>query len=197
MPILPYHGVYPRIAQDAFIAPSAVIAGDVTIGPGASVWFGAVIRGDVARIRIGAGSNVQDNCVLHADEGMPCEIGAGCTLGHGAIVHGARLGDRVLVGMGAIVLSGAVVGGECIIAAGAVVPEGKAIEAGQLILGVPGKAVRPITEEERERIVSGSARYQAYAQEYATRGLDHLAAQRRRTRARAGGAGQSPRPLRS
>jgi carbonic anhydrase/acetyltransferase-like protein (isoleucine patch superfamily) len=166
VPLLPYGEKTPRIADDAFIAPTAVIVGDVTIESGASVWFGAVIRGDVASIRIGPRTNVQDNCVLHADEGIPCEIGADCTLGHGAIVHGARIADRVLIGMHATVLNNASVGAECILAAGTLVPEGKVIQPGQLVLGVPGKAVCPITEAERRRIRDGSAHYQAYAREY-------------------------------
>jgi carbonic anhydrase/acetyltransferase-like protein (isoleucine patch superfamily) len=167
MPILPYKGVMPRIATDTFIAPSAVVVGDVTIAAGASVWFGAVIRGDVAPIRIGAGSNVQDTCVLHADEDLPCEIGENCTLGHGAIVHGARIADHVLIGMHATVLNGAEIGAECILAAGTLVPEGKHIPPGQLVIGVPGKAARPITEAERERIRTGAEHYREYAREYA------------------------------
>src|SRR5215831_15643066 len=107
MPILPYRGTWPQIDVSAFVAPTAVVAGAVTIGPGASIWFGAVIRGDVAPIIIGPRTNVQDNCVLHADEAQPCIIGADCSLGHLAVVHGAQLGDRVLVGMGSTVLTGA------------------------------------------------------------------------------------------
>lgn len=167
MPILPYRGVWPTIDPSAFVAPDATIVGDVTVGPDASVWFGAVVRGDVARIRIGARSNVQDTCVLHADESTPCIIGADCTLGHGAIVHGATLGDRVLVGMNATVLTGATLGEDTIVAAGTVLPEGKAIPAGQLVMGLPGRVVCPITEAERERILRGSANYQAYARDYA------------------------------
>ncbi len=167
MPILPYRGVWPTIDPSAFIAPDATIAGDVTIGPDASVWFGAVIRGDIAPIRIGARTNVQDTCVIHADEGAPCVIGADCTLGHGAIVHGATLGDRVLVGMNASVLTGAALGENSIVAAGTVLPEGKVIAAGTLVMGVPGRAVRPITAAERERILTGSAHYQEYARNYA------------------------------
>jgi carbonic anhydrase/acetyltransferase-like protein (isoleucine patch superfamily) len=166
MPTFPYRGQAPQIAADAFIAPTAVLIGDVTIGAGASVWFGAVIRGDVAPIRIGPGANIQDNCVLHADEGVPCEIGADCTIGHSAVIHGARIADRVLVGMHATVLNNATVGEECILAAGTLVAEGKHIEPGQLVMGVPGKAVRPITAAERERIVSGVAGYQERAREY-------------------------------
>jgi carbonic anhydrase/acetyltransferase-like protein (isoleucine patch superfamily) len=166
MPVYPYRGVWPTVAEDAFIAPTAVLIGDVTVESGANVWFGAAIRGDVAPIHIGARSNVQDNCVLHADEGVPCEIGADCTLGHSAVVHGARIADHVLVGMRAIVLNGAEVGAECILAAGTVIPEGKRIESGQLVMGVPGKVVRPITEAERERIYDGSRHYAERAQEY-------------------------------
>lgn len=173
MPTLPYRGQEPQIAADAFIAPTAVLIGAVTVGAGASVWFGAVIRGDVAPIRIGPGTNIQDNCVLHADEDTPCEIGANCTIGHGAIIHGARIADRVLVGMHATVLNNAVVGEECILAACTLVAEGKRIEPGQLVMGVPGKAVRPITAAERERIVSGVAGYQERAREY-MRGLEGM-----------------------
>jgi carbonic anhydrase/acetyltransferase-like protein (isoleucine patch superfamily) len=167
MPILPYRGVWPVIDPGAFIAPDATIVGDVRIGPGASVWFGAVLRGDVAAIRVGARSNVQDTCVLHVDEGSPCVIGEDCTLGHGAIVHGATLGNRVLVGMRATVLTGTTLGDDVIIAAGAVVPEHATIASGSLALGVPARVARPISEAERERILSGSAHYQQYARDYA------------------------------
>lgn len=167
MPILPFRETSPQIAADAFIAPTAVITGDVTIASGANIWFGAVIRGDVAPIRIGARTNVQDNCVLHADEGIPCEIGADCTLGHGAIVHGARIADGVLIGMRAAVLNNADIGAGCILASGTLVPEGRRIAAGQLVMGMPGKVVRPITEAERERIRTGVAHYLEHAREYA------------------------------
>ena len=166
MPILPYQGKWPRIAADAFVAPTAVIVGDVTIGSGASVWFGAVIRGDEAPITIGARTNVQDNCTLHIDTGVPCVIGADCSLGHGAIVHGAHLGDRVLVGMHATVLSHAAVADDCIVAAGAVVTEGQRIPPGMLVMGVPGKTVRSTSEEERLRVRDGVANYKRYAREY-------------------------------
>jgi carbonic anhydrase/acetyltransferase-like protein (isoleucine patch superfamily) len=166
MPLLPYRGRMPSVAADAFIAPTAVLIGDVTVEAEASVWFGAVLRGDVAPIRIGPGTNIQDNCVLHADEGIPCEIGANCTVGHSAVVHGARIGDGVLVGMHATVLNGAIIGDECILAAGTLVAEGKRIERAQLVMGVPGKTVRAITEAERERIASGVAGYQERAREY-------------------------------
>lgn len=166
MPILPYRGVWPTIAPDAFVAPTAVVAGDVVIASGASVWFGAVVRGDAAPIRIGERTNIQDNCVLHTDDDTPCVIGADCSLGHGAIVHGATLGDRVLIGMHATVLNGARVGDGCIVAAGALVAEGKQVEAGRLIMGVPGRALRTVTEEERARVLSGVEHYRTYAREY-------------------------------
>ena len=166
MPILPYRGVWPRIAPDAFIAPTAVVAGDVTIAARASVWFGAVIRGDAAPISIGPRSNVQDNCTIHADEDAPCTIGADCTLGHNAVVHGATLGDGVLVGMHATILNNATLGDDCIVAAAALVAEGKRIEAGQLVMGVPGRAVRSVSEDERARNRRGVQHYLDYAAAY-------------------------------
>ena len=167
MLVLSYSGVWPRIAEDAFIAPTAVIVGDVTIESGANIWFGAVLRGDVAPIRIGARSNVQDGCVLHTDAGAPATIGVECTLGHGAIVHGATIGDGTLVGMRATVLNHAVVGAGCLIAAATLIPEGKQIAPGQLVMGIPGKAIRAVTEAEQARIRDGVAHYLAYAREYA------------------------------
>ena len=166
MPIYPYQGRRPVLSARGYIAPTAAIIGDVTLAEEVSVWFGAVLRGDVAAITVGPRTNVQDNCVLHGEAGTPTILGADCTLGHGAIVHGARLGDRVLVGMGAVVLSRAVVGDDVIIGAGAVVPEGAVIPAGVLVLGVPGRVVRPLTPADRARIVAGAARYLAHATTY-------------------------------
>lgn len=166
MPVLPYRGIWPRIAPDAFIAPTAVVSGDVTIASRASVWFGAVLRGDAAPISIGPRTNVQDNCSIHADEDAPCTIGADCTLGHNAIVHGATLGDRVLIGMHATVLNNATLGDDCIVAAAALVAEGKRIEPRQLVMGVPGKAVRVVSDAERERNLRGVQHYLDYAAAY-------------------------------
>jgi carbonic anhydrase/acetyltransferase-like protein (isoleucine patch superfamily) len=166
MPILPYNGIWPVIAPDVFIAPTAVVAGNVTIEAGASIWFGAVIRGDSAAVRIGPRSNVQDNCVIHVDEGHPCVIGEDCTLGHGAIVHGATIGDRVLIGIHASVLNGAVVAEDCIVAAGALVAESKEMPLGSLVMGVPGKVVRPVSEDERARSLDGVQHYLDYARVY-------------------------------
>ncbi len=166
MPVLPYRGVTPDIAEDVFIAPTAVIVGDVTIEAGANIWFGAVIRGDTAPIRIGARTNIQDNCTLHADENTPCTIGADCSLGHNSVVHGATIEDGVLVGMHATVLNQAVVEAGALVAAGALVPEGKRIPAGQLAVGVPAKVVRPVRDEERARMADGIQHYLGYVEEY-------------------------------
>jgi len=166
MHILPYGGKWPRIAPTAFIAPSAVIVGDVEIGEEASIWFGVVIRGDTEAVRIGARSNVQDNTVIHSDEGAPTIIGADCSVGHAAILHGATIGDGALVGMGATLLNRARVGAGAILAAGSLLPEGKAIPDGQLALGSPARIVRAVTDEERERMRNGLAHYLAYARDY-------------------------------
>ena len=166
MPIMPYRGVWPTIAPDAFVAPTAVVAGDVTIESGASIWFGAVVRAESASIRIGARSNVQDNCSIHTDEDAPVIVGEDCSLGHNAVLHGASLGDRVLIGMHATVLNDAEIGSDCIVGAGSLVAERKHIASGQLVLGVPGKVARPLTDAERERILTGARHYQEFAAEY-------------------------------
>jgi carbonic anhydrase/acetyltransferase-like protein (isoleucine patch superfamily) len=157
--ILPFAGIWPTIADDAWIAPGAVIVGDVRIGPGASVWYNAVVRGDVAPVTIGRGSNVQDNAVLHVDSGQPCVLGEDVTVGHGAIVHGTTVGDGTLIGMGAIVLSRSLVGPGCIVAAGAVVPEDAVVAPGMLVMGVPAKPKRPLDAGELERALDNARRY--------------------------------------
>src|SRR6266700_5237625 len=159
MPVLPFKGIRPRIAEDVFIAPGAMVIGDVTIHEGASVWYNAVIRGDTAPIVIGPRSNIQDNSTLHTDADAPLTIGADCTLGHNVVVHGATLADRVLIGMNAVVLSHAQIGEETIIGACALVSEHKQIPAGVLAVGVPVKVVRDLSEAERERIRSSAASY--------------------------------------
>jgi carbonic anhydrase/acetyltransferase-like protein (isoleucine patch superfamily) len=166
MPLLPYRGVWPTIADDVFIAPGAQLIGDVRVEAGASIWYNAVLRADTAPIMIGARSNVQDNCVIHVDPGAPCHIGADCTIGHGAIVHGATLGQQVLVAMHATVLTGATVGDAVIIGAGALVSEGRAIEGGVIVVGVPGKIKRPLRDDERRRIQVNGAAYVALASEH-------------------------------
>ena len=138
----------PKIASSAFIAENASIVGDVEIGEDSSVWFGAVLRGDVSRIVIGRGSNVQDNAVLHGELDRETIVGDNVVIGHGAIVHAATVGSNTLIGMGAIVLSGAVIGEGCIIGAGAVVKENSVIPAGSLAVGLPAKVVREVRPEQ-------------------------------------------------
>ncbi len=145
--IMEYKGIMPEISPDAFVAPTASVIGDVKIAADASVWFGAVIRGDEAPITIGKGTNIQDNVVLHCDHGSDMVIGKNVTIGHGSIVHGATIGDNVLIGMGAIVLDGAKIGDNCIIGAGAVVKERADIPAASMLVGVPAKIIRTLDEK--------------------------------------------------
>jgi len=133
-----------KVHPTAFIADNATIIGDVTIGAEASVWYGAVVRGEAAPITLGARTNVQDGCILHSDADFPTTIGDNCTLGHGAIVHGATVEDNVLVGIRAVVLNGAHIGHDSIVGAGAVVTEGTIIPPGSLVLGIPGKVQRQL-----------------------------------------------------
>lgn len=163
MPVLPFEGKMPSIADDVFIAPGAMVIGDVTIHAGASIWYNAVLRGDTAPIVIGPRSNIQDNCTLHTDADAPLTIGADCTIGHNVVVHGATLDDRVLIGMNAVVLSHAHVGAETIIGACALVSEHKEIPAGVLAVGIPAKIVRNLSENERTDILNSSGTYQQRA----------------------------------
>ena len=146
---------------DPFIHPLAFVCGDVRLGADASVWPFAVVRGDNERIVIGPESNVQDGAVLHADPGLPCTLGARVSVGHRAVVHGATVEDEVLVGMGALVLNGAVIGTGSIVGAGAVVREGMAVPPGSLLVGVPARLVRAVSEAERTRIARTAAAYVA------------------------------------
>ncbi len=166
MPVLPYKGIWPTIAEDVFIAPGAMIIGNVTIHEGASIWYNAVVRGDSAPIVIGRRTSIQDNCTLHVDADAPLTIGDECTVGHGAIVHGATVGDRVLIAMNAVVLSHAQVGSNTIIAACTLVGEHKNIPGGMLAVGVPAKVLRELTPEEQERIISGMMYYSGFAAEH-------------------------------
>ncbi|SRR5579884_404790 len=166
MPILPYKGVWPTLAEDVFIAPGAMVIGNVTIREGASVWYNAVVRGDTAPIVIGRRTNIQDNCTLHVDEDAPLTIGDDCTVGHGAVVHGATVGDRVLVAMHSVILSHAEVGADTIVGASALVGEGKSIASGSLAVGIPARVVRELTEAERAHILSSAAGYVQRAQEH-------------------------------
>ena len=142
----------PRLARDAWVAPGAVVVGDVELGSGASVWYGCVLRGDVNWIRVGARTNIQDQSVLHVSrDGFPCELGNEVTVGHRAVVHGCRVGDGALIGIGAIILDGAEIGSESLIGAGAVVAPGVVIPDGMLAVGIPARVVRPLRKDERDR----------------------------------------------
>jgi carbonic anhydrase/acetyltransferase-like protein (isoleucine patch superfamily) len=143
----------------AYVVPSALITGEVSLGNDSSVWHNAVLRGDLAPIRVGERSNVQDGAVLHVAIGLPCVIGDDVTIGHGAIVHGCKVGDRCLIGMGSIILNGAEIGDECIVAAGALVTEGKKIPPRSLVLGSPAKIVRATGEEDLQKILRTAEAY--------------------------------------
>ena len=134
----------PEIAEDTWVAPDANLIGQVVLEPGASVWFGTTIRADHEEIRIGAGTNVQENVVMHIDAGFPLHIGPGCTIGHKVMLHGCTIGENSLIGMGATVLNGARIGRDCLIGAGALITEGKEIPDGSLVMGMPGKVVRAL-----------------------------------------------------
>ncbi|WP_171113123.1 MULTISPECIES: gamma carbonic anhydrase family protein [Streptomyces] len=152
-------GKEPRVDQEAFVAPTAAVIGDVTVGAGASVWYGAVLRGDVERISVGSNSNVQDNCTLHADPGFPVSVGERVSIGHNAVVHGATVEDDCLIGMGATVLNGAVIGAGSLVAAQALVPQGMVVPPGSLVAGVPAKVRRELSGEEREGITLNGTMY--------------------------------------
>ncbi|MFP5329746.1 MAG: gamma carbonic anhydrase family protein [Alphaproteobacteria bacterium] len=157
----------PAISAGAWAAPSADLVGDVRLGPRSSVWFGAVVRADNTPILIGEGSNLQDGSVGHSDPGAPLTIGARVTIGHQAIVHGCTVADDCLVGMGARILNGAVLGPGCLVGAGALITEGKHFEEGGLIVGVPARLVRSLTDEEKAAIRLSAAHYAEKAARYA------------------------------
>ncbi len=160
-------GREPKIDEDVFVAPTAAVIGDVTLEAGASVWYGAVVRGDVERISVGARSNIQDNCTLHADPGFPVTVGERVSVGHNAVVHGATVGDDCLIGMGATVLNGAVIGAGSLVAAQALVPQGMQVPPGSLVAGVPAKVRRELTEEERQGLTLNGTMYAELAKAHA------------------------------
>lgn len=155
----PRRGLFHPVEGGAFVAHNAVVTGDVTLGPEVGVWFGCVLRGDDAPLRIGRGTNIQDLTMVHADTGVPNEIGEDCTVGHRAILHGAKVGDRCLIGMGAILLGGCVIGDECLVAAGAVVKERFVAPPRSLIVGLPGRIVRTLSDADVEAIRRSAADY--------------------------------------
>lgn len=165
--IIELDGVAPQIHPSAWVAPTAVLIGRVIVGPRANIWFGAVARGDNEPIVIGEGSNVQENSVLHTDMGFPLTIGAHCTIGHKAMLHGCTIDDGSLIGMGATLLNGAHIGAGSLVGACALVTEGKAIPPGSLVMGSPGKVVRELDEAARQRLLKSAEGYQANAARFA------------------------------
>jgi len=158
----------PVIDPSAFVAPNATVMGDVTLGADCSVFFGAVIRAEQDAITIEAGTNIQDNCVLHVDKGFPLTLAGGCTVGHGAILHGCTVGENSLIGMGAIVLNGAVIGRDCIVGAGALVPQNAVIPDGSLVVGCPAKVRRAVTGDDIAANRRSAAFYVEEGKEYKT-----------------------------
>lgn len=158
--------IKPKIAGDVFVALGANVIGNVVIEREASIWFGTVIRGDNETIHIGEGSNIQDNCVLHSDPGVPLSIGKNCTIGHCAIVHGCTIGDGSLVGMGATVLNGARIGKNCLIGAGALVTENSVIPDNSLVIGSPARVKRQLTEEQINGLQENARHYRANASRF-------------------------------
>ncbi len=170
MPLYELDGIAPILPEDGFfwIAPTAVLLGKVMLKEDANIWFGAVLRGDNEAITIGAGTNVQENSVLHTDMGFPLSVGPGCTIGHKAMLHGCTIGENSLVGMGATILNGATIGKNCIIGAGALVAEGKAIPDNSLVVGMPGKVIRQLDSDSEMMLQASSAHYVANAKRFAS-----------------------------
>lgn len=167
MSVRPFKGVQPRIHPSCFIEASAQVIGDVEMGEGSSIWFNTVVRGDVNSIRIGARTNIQDLCMVHVlKDKFATSIGDDVTVGHHVVLHGCRVGNRVLVGMGAVLMDGAEVGDDCIIAAGALLSPGTKIPAGHLAIGSPAQVKRPLTDAEKAWLRQSAANYQGYAREY-------------------------------
>jgi len=167
---IPFADASPDVDPEAFVAENATLVGRVTVRAGASVWFGAVMRGDTDALVLGAGSNLQDNAVVHADPGSPAIIGAGVSIGHGAVVHGCRIEDGCLIGMNATVLNRAVVGAQSLVAAGAVVLEDAVIPPRSLVAGVPAKVRRQLTDDEVAALALNASTYAERARLYAARG---------------------------
>ena len=160
----------PRIDPSAFIAPTAVVMGDVTLGPRASVWYLSVLRGDMAPISIGADSNIQDGTIVHVDEGMPCMVGERVGVGHRVILHGCTVESESLIGMGSVLLNGVRIGSGSVVAAGAVVPEGMQVPPGSLVMGVPGRIVRQVDAALAERIAGTWKHYVEQAEAHRSGG---------------------------
>ncbi|WP_334171307.1 gamma carbonic anhydrase family protein [Sinomonas sp.] len=163
MPVIDFGGTSPDIHPSVFIAPTASIIGDAHLAEDSSAFYGVSVRADTAAIRVGAGSNLQDNVVLHADEGFPCSLGSGVSVGHNAVVHGCTVEDNVLVGMSATIMNGAVIGGDSLVAAGAVVLEGTVVPPRSLVAGVPAKVRRELTDDEVAGVHRNAEHYRELA----------------------------------
>lgn len=166
MAIYELDGVVPQLAESAWVADSAEVMGEVSLGEEVGIWFGVVVRGDTAPICIGARTNIQDLCVLHADVGQPLTIGSGVTVGHQAMLHGCTIGDDSLIGIGAVVLNGARIGKGCLVGAGSLVTEGKEFADGSMIIGSPAKVVRSLTPEQLLGLKLSADHYVANAQRF-------------------------------
>ncbi len=160
-PVLPEDG-------DCWIAEDANVIGNVVLSSGVSVWFGSTLRGDDEPIKIGVGTNLQEQTVIHVDPGFPCTVGENCTIGHKALLHGCTVGDGTLIGMGATVLNGAQIGSNCLIGAGALVTEGKVIPDGSLVMGMPGKVIRELSHEVQLENLKAAERYRGRMRKYRT-----------------------------
>jgi carbonic anhydrase/acetyltransferase-like protein (isoleucine patch superfamily) len=157
----------PQLHENVWVAPDANVIGNVVLEDDSSVWFGSTLRGDNEEIRVGAGSNVQENCVFHTDPGCPLLIGAGCTIGHKVMLHGCIIGENSLIGMGATILNGAKIGKNCLIGAGALITENKVIPDGSLVMGAPGKVVRQVDEATIAGLKRSALHYQENARRFA------------------------------
>jgi gamma-carbonic anhydrase len=165
--VLPFEGVLPTLGRDVFLAPNATLVGKVVLGDESSVWFGAVLRGDVGSISIGARSNIQDLTMVHMTLGISdARIGDDVTVGHSAVLHGCDIGDRCLVGMGSILLDNVKVGDECVIAAGSLLPQRMVVPPRSLVMGRPARVIRPVNQQELHMGLDGARRYLEYAKKY-------------------------------
>ena len=166
MPVYRLGDREPVIGKGCWIADNASVIGSVVLGDNANIWFGAVLRGDNDPITIGANTNIQDNSVLHTDEGVPLSLGDNVTIGHMVMLHGCTIGDGSLIGINAVVLNGAKIGKHCIIGANALIPEGKVIPDRSLVVGSPGRIIRQLSDEDLQRLMEGASGYVAHAREY-------------------------------
>ena len=171
--IVEINGKKPRIARDAFVAPTAVLIGDVVIESGASIWWGAVLRADWNSIHVGPRTSVQDNCVVHCTAANAADIGADVTVGHAAVIHAATVRDGALIGINSTVLDGAVIGEGAVVSAGAVVTPRTSVEPGMLVGGTPAKPIKPLSDSAKELFNAGKLAYEELARTYLDAGIDH------------------------